>query len=84
MYFFERANPADATYVKGVVENSEATDNEIERAVSLIGASGAFETAFDEAKDFILRAKEVLDTVPDSESKSRLLQIADYALQREK
>lgn len=84
MYFFEKAAPAEADFVKKLVEANEHTEEEINKAVGLIKASGAFDLAYAEAKDFILRAKDLLTEVPDSESKARLLQIADYALAREK
>ena len=84
MYFFDKAAPADADFVKGLIESKDASDDEIKRAVELIRTSGAFEAAYVEAKDFIVRAKELLDDVPGSEARSRMLQIADYALAREK
>ncbi len=84
MYFFEKAKPADADFVKGLVERRDASEDDIKKAVELIRSSGAFEAAYAEAKDFIIRAKDLLAEMPASDARSRLLQIADYALAREK
>jgi geranylgeranyl pyrophosphate synthase len=84
MTFFEKGNPADVEFVKKLVQRQNASEEEVTRAVELIRASGAFEVAYEEAKDFILRAKELLNDVPESEAKTRLLEIADYSLAREK
>ncbi len=83
MYFFEKGKPEDVEFVKNLVESKEPTDEEIKRAVELIRASGAFDAAYEEARDFVVRAKELLDDVADSDSKERLLQIAEYSLARE-
>jgi geranylgeranyl pyrophosphate synthase len=84
MYFFDKANPEDADFVKKLIERRDASDEEIKRAVELIRSSGAFDQAYAEARDFILRAKELLAEVPASEARDRLLQIAEYSLAREK
>ncbi|MEI6044123.1 MAG: polyprenyl synthetase family protein [Chloroflexota bacterium] len=84
MTFFEKGEPTEVEFVKKLVQRQNASEEEISRAVELIGASGAFEIAYEEAKDFILRAKELLNDVPESDSKTRLLEIADYSLAREK
>lgn len=84
MYFFEKAQPEDADFVKGLIERRDASDADIKRAVELIRASGAFDAAYAEARDFIVRAKELLADVPTSAASDQLLQIADYALAREK
>jgi geranylgeranyl pyrophosphate synthase len=84
MYFFEKGKPEEVEFVKQVVSKQDATDEEIMRSVELIRASGAFEVAYAEARDFIVRAKELLESVPESDARTRLLQIADYSLAREK
>ncbi len=84
MYFFDKASPEDSDFVKGLIERRNASDEEIKQAVELIRASGAFDAAYAEARDFIVRAKELLETVPPSEARDRMLQIADYSLAREK
>lgn len=84
MYFFEKAQPEDVKFVKQLVEREDARDEEITQAVTLIRASGAFDAAYQEAHDFIIRAKELLDDAPDTEAKARLMEIAEYSLAREK
>jgi geranylgeranyl pyrophosphate synthase len=84
MYFFEKASQADSDFVKGLIERKDVSDAEIQRAVELIRASGAFELAYAEAKDFIVGAKELLEEVPASEFRTRLLEIADQSLARQK
>ncbi len=84
MLFFETAAPQDADFVKKVVQNTSASDADIEKAVELIRNSGVFEVAYTEAHDFIQRAKDCLADEADNEAVRSLLQIADYALGREK
>jgi geranylgeranyl pyrophosphate synthase len=84
MYFYEKGQPEDVSFVKNLVSQPGASDEDIKRAVELIKASGAFEEAYAEAKDFIIRAKELLEDLPESESRTKLLEIADYSLARQK
>ncbi len=84
MYFFEKASTEDSDFIKGLIERKDASDEEIARAVDLIRSSGAFEAAHQEASDFIIRAKQLLEDMPISDAHTGLLQIADYALAREK
>jgi geranylgeranyl pyrophosphate synthase len=84
MLFFETAAPQDVDFVKKVVQNSDASDADIEKAVELIRDSGVFEVAYSEAQDFIQRAKDCLAGEADNEAVASLLKIADYALVREK
>ncbi len=84
MYFFEQAAKEDADFVKKVVENTEAKDEDVLKSVELIRTSGAFEIAYAEAKDFIVRAKQLLEEIPGNEAIAALLKIADYALERDK
>lgn len=84
MYFFEKASQEDTDFVKGLIERKDASEAEIMRAVELIRSSGAFDLAYAEARDFIVEAKELLEGVPASESRSRLLEIADQSLARQK
>jgi geranylgeranyl pyrophosphate synthase len=84
MYFFEKGTAEDVAFVKKVVEREHSTPEDILKAVELIRNSGAFEAAYEEARDFITRAKELLTDVQHSEAAQNLLQIADYALKRDK
>jgi len=84
MNFFEKGKPEDVEFVKKLVERKEHSEEEVKQAVELIRASGAFDLAYEEAKDFIVRAKELLEEMPESAAKAQLLQIADYSLAREK
>lgn len=84
MYFFEKASQEDADFVKGLIERKDADEAEVTRAVELIRSSGAFDLAYAEAKDFIVRAKELLEEIPASEASARLLEIADQSLARQK
>lgn len=82
MYFFEMGKLEDIEFVKQLVEHENASDADIERAVNAIRNSGAFSRAYDEAQDFIVRAKELLQDFPPSDAKSAMLRIADFALER--
>lgn len=84
MYFFERGKPEDVTFVKDVITGKHNDDIAIAHAVELIRHSGAFELAFAEARDYVNRAKDVLNILPDNESTRNLRQIAEFALLREK
>jgi len=84
MYFLEKARPEDADFIRGLIERKDADEAEVRRAVELIRASDAFELAYAEANNFIVRAKAVLEEVPAGEFRDRLLEIADQSLARRK
>jgi geranylgeranyl pyrophosphate synthase len=84
MYFFENGRREEVAFVKKIIEKQGAPNEDILKAVDYIKASGAFDAAYNEATDFIVRAKELLDGVPESGAIKSLLTIADYALKREK
>jgi geranylgeranyl pyrophosphate synthase len=84
MNFFEKASKEDANFVKKVIQNKEANDQDIAQAVELIKASGAFEAAYEEARDYIQQAKELVSDQSENEAIRALLNIADYALKRDK
>ena len=84
MYFFEDGQREDVTFVKEVITAQHNSDADVLHAVELIRNSGAFEQAFGEARDYIARAKVILDDLPDNEPTRNLRQIADFALLRDK
>jgi geranylgeranyl pyrophosphate synthase len=82
MYFFEMGAPQEVEFVKKLVERTDVSSADVERAVIAIRQSGAFDRAYDEARDFVYRAKELLQDFPDDEAKRSMLRIADFALGR--
>jgi geranylgeranyl diphosphate synthase type I len=67
------------TFGKGRAE-SEEIKNDIER----LQECGAIDYARNKALEFVKRAKENLDVLPDSQAKSILLELADYLVRRER
>jgi len=84
MVFFEKASSENISFVRKLVESGNSSDEDVTRAVELIKESGAFDEAIEVAQDFIQRAKDILSEVEENEAVASLLQIADYALKREK
>jgi geranylgeranyl diphosphate synthase type I len=60
------------------------SDPDFEKAVRLIGKTDARKKAEEKAEEFIRKAKESLDSLPETGAKKELLELADYIIKRKK
>jgi geranylgeranyl diphosphate synthase type I len=61
----------------------EASEQEIDEAVAVLEDVGSIEYARKTAREFVASGKKQLDILPDNEAHDRLLDIADYLIERE-
>ncbi|WP_267162174.1 geranylfarnesyl diphosphate synthase [Halovenus salina] len=59
------------------------SETEIEEAVGVLEDAGSIEYARETAREFVADGKAQLDMLPDNEAHDRLLDIADYLVERE-
>lgn len=69
--------------VDALIGSNEPTESEIDDAVQTLRESGSLEFARETAKELIEEGKDRLKVLPESESRNRLEDIADYLLERE-
>lgn len=65
-----------------IVGNRNAAREEIMDVVEIIRSTGAVEYAMNHARTFVERAKGMLQSIPQSDARSYLIELADYAIQR--
>lgn len=65
-----------------ILKAENNSQDEIDEAIEILTDCGAIEYAHDLAHESVVKAKEVLDILDDSESKQILANIADFVLER--
>lgn len=68
--------------LRRVVEDEDATEDQVDAAVQLVASSPAIEFAQREAERFAARAKAALALFPEGEARRQLESLADYAVRR--
>lgn len=71
------------TELAQIIENTELSDEEIQRGLTMIQESGAVEYSCREVERYLAEAKSVLPACLSSEVKETLINIADYIGQRD-
>jgi geranylgeranyl pyrophosphate synthase len=74
--------PEHPTILKSAAKG-RLTDDEIQRVVAEIRASGGIQGAFDEARRFAVQAQEALQPLPQNQYRDALFNLADYAVARD-
>jgi geranylgeranyl pyrophosphate synthase len=80
--YYVRAHPDDEK-VPSVVRDA-SDDDLVRQVVNAIRESGAVDQAIERARDFIVRSKAALAPLPESESRTMMLDLADYVIARRK
>ncbi len=75
-------NLSDGAVLRRVVEQEQASDEEVDAAVRLVAASPAIEFAQREAERFARQACEALAIFPAGEARDQLEGLADYSVRR--
>jgi geranylgeranyl diphosphate synthase type I len=84
VHALERLEGTDKSEFLKVLGNQNATQEEVQGAISLMDKVGSTKYAEQMALDFAQRSKELLGVLSESESKNILSAITDYMVQREK
>jgi len=78
---WHEANPADDR-IERIIKRDGEREPLLQAVVADVAASPAIETAYAEARAYIDKAKALLDSLPDSPSKSLLRELADFFVER--
>jgi octaprenyl-diphosphate synthase len=81
LYALNNSNPEDRNIILKYLE-TELQDNEIKHIVDFINNSDGIEYAKSKADEFVKKAKQCLEIFPESEAKTSLLKLVDFAVQR--
>jgi geranylgeranyl diphosphate synthase type I len=65
-----------------VFGRKDATPEQIEKAILVLQKSGSIEYARSRAEEMVIKGKQALNVLPDSEAKTLLLDLADYMIMR--
>lgn len=74
----------DKKFLEKTIGNINATSEDIKNVYTIFKKVKSIDYARDKARRFIDKAKNALHILPDSDAKEILLEIADYAIEREK
>lgn len=82
IYFYERDERRDS--LAGLFSHNGHSSEDLDRVIDWIRTSPAVPAAHAEARQFADKAKQALQPLPDSTSRSALLELADYVVERTK
>jgi geranylgeranyl diphosphate synthase type I len=71
-------------HLLGVLGKRDATDSEIASLLELIKENGVLDYVFSKAKDYVDKARTAIAGLPQSPARATLLELADYAISRER
>nr|CRH07228.1 Octaprenyl-diphosphate synthase [Candidatus Magnetococcus massalia] len=83
IHAYEKGDEEERAFWQRSLEEEDQPEGSFEHARSLIQKHGSLDYAMAFAKQRIERAKEALSVVPESAEKSALIQLADFAVDRE-
>ncbi len=84
LHALRTAEGEDIRTLKNIIGKEDATDEEVDKALTIMKALGSIDYAQRMLKDLIDGANSSLKVVEDSEAKDHLGGIADYILERKK
>lgn len=73
----------DKEFLLGVLGDEEATEEDIEKAIKILGESESINFAKSKARELVEKAKSRLEAIPDSKAKEFLIELADFSIKRE-
>jgi len=84
VHALNNASGEDKKTLEKIFGNRSAKDEEVKQAYNLFKKLNSIEYAKHKAINFSNKAKKSLDVLPDSDAKQLLLDLAEYAIKREK
>jgi octaprenyl-diphosphate synthase len=79
---YARAPDADKPFWQRVIETNNQSENDLDRAITLIEQTGSIQETMRRARAFADDAKHALAVLPDSGIKHALADIADFCVER--
>lgn len=80
----DRMNSEDKRFFLSVLRNEQVSQEDLNKALSILARIGVKENAVREAWLFSEKAKSMLNVLPDSKAKRLLFELADYVVYRDK
>lgn len=79
----EQSNEKDSAELRGIIENPDISEKDVQRALELIRASDAIEYSRIAAQDYADKALHILAEFPESSTREMLEKIVDYVVSRD-
>jgi octaprenyl-diphosphate synthase len=79
---FRRGSTEEREFWRRSIENGEASDSNLERAVATLARHGALDDTVERARHYGAIAKDALELFPEGEGKRALLDVVDFCVAR--
>lgn len=79
----QQCNEKDSAELRGIIENPDIAESDVQRALELIRASDAIAYSRAAAQDYADKAKQLLADFPQNETRALLEKITDYVVSRD-
>ena len=76
------ASSEERAFWSRVIEKGDQRDGDLEQAIALLNRHGALDKTRQEALDWVARAKTAIGTLPPSDLRDMLVDLADYVVAR--
>jgi len=83
MFYMESADPTSREEIRQVIEGTDRNNGLVEAAIRKINESDALDRANEVARRYVEEAKASLASFPDVPARRSLLDLADFAIQRD-
>jgi geranylgeranyl diphosphate synthase type I len=84
LHLFATGNERDKREFKSILGDVEAEDGKIGEAIDILNSNGSIDYVRNRALLFSSNAKKSIEKIADSTAKDFLIQLADYAVERDK
>lgn len=84
IYALRNANRSDRKFMTRVVKRYNHDRDKVEQVMKMVRESGGIEYASGKMEEYYQKALRILETYPESEAKSSLVELAEYVIQRNK
>ena len=79
---YARADTASQTFWQRAIESGQQSESDLERAITMVEATGAIRDTMSRARHYADRARDALSSFPDSDIRAALCDIADFCVER--
>jgi len=79
---YRRGDMAERAFWRRCVEQLEQTDEDLDRAIALVGRHGALEDSMALARGYGAKARDAMAIFPESVTKRELLDLVDFCIDR--
>jgi len=83
VYALEHASDEDRAILNNILVNRDASDDDIKLAIDILNRSGAVEYTQDLAEEYADKARELLNVLPESDSKNVLEEFVEFMVKRD-